>query len=101
MYAQGHWAAGVLGTIATVGWTVQGLGSAFYYRQVRYPVRSLRSSSITRTLADMEAPHSCRTHHGQGDLLCQISSQGLGADAALQAKAELTSHGAKAYFTRG
>ncbi|KAG9095541.1 hypothetical protein FS749_010254 [Ceratobasidium sp. UAMH 11750] len=25
---------GVLGTIATVGWVVQGLGNAFYYRQV-------------------------------------------------------------------
>jgi hypothetical protein len=52
MYAQGHWAAGILGTIATVGWTVQGLGNAFYYRQVRYFVRSLRSSGVTR--------HTCR-----------------------------------------
>jgi hypothetical protein len=50
MYAQGHWAAGILGTIATVGWTVQGLGNAFYYRQVRGSVRRLRSSSITRRL---------------------------------------------------
>lgn len=48
MYAQGHWAAGILGTIATVGWTVQGLGNAFYYRQVRCFVRSLRSSGMTR-----------------------------------------------------
>lgn len=34
MYATGHWAAGILGTIATVGWVAQGLGLAFYYRQV-------------------------------------------------------------------
>ncbi|KAG6330457.1 hypothetical protein ID866_8632 [Astraeus odoratus] len=34
MYATGNWAAGVIGTIATVGWTVQGLGLAFYYRQI-------------------------------------------------------------------
>jgi SCAMP family len=26
--------AGILGIIATVGWAVQGLGNAFYYRQV-------------------------------------------------------------------
>jgi hypothetical protein len=25
---------GVLGSIATAGWVVQGLGNAFYYRQV-------------------------------------------------------------------
>lgn len=35
MYANGHIAAGVLGTVATVGWVVQGLGILFYYRQVR------------------------------------------------------------------
>ncbi|KAH0827165.1 scamp family-domain-containing protein [Lanmaoa asiatica] len=50
MFSRGHWAAGILGAIATLGWSVQGLGNAFYYRQ---------------------------------------------------AKAELASHGAKAYFTRG
>lgn len=66
MYAQGHWAAGILGTIATVGWTVQGLGNAFYYRQVRDSVHHLRSSCITRTL-DMESPYSCWSQHGQGD----------------------------------
>jgi hypothetical protein len=64
MYAQGHWAAGILGTIATVGWTVQGLGNAFYYRQIW-------------------------KHH---------SAAGHTMD---KAKAELASHGAKAYFTRG
>ncbi|KAG1827212.1 scamp family-domain-containing protein [Suillus subaureus] len=64
MYAQGHWAAGILGTIATVGWTVQGLGNAFYYHQIW-------------------------NHH---------SAAGHTMD---KAKAELASHGAKAYFTRG
>ena len=33
MYSRGAIAAGVLGTIATVGWTVQGVGNAFYFRQ--------------------------------------------------------------------
>jgi len=31
----GHaWVAAVLGLVATVGWTVQGVGNAYYYRQV-------------------------------------------------------------------
>ncbi|KAI9571330.1 scamp family-domain-containing protein [Boletus coccyginus] len=64
MYTQGHWAAGILGTIATVGWTLQGVGNAFYYRQIWY-------------------------HH---------TAAGHSMD---KAKAELASHGAKAYFTRG
>ncbi|EKM82633.1 hypothetical protein AGABI1DRAFT_34378, partial [Agaricus bisporus var. burnettii JB137-S8] len=28
-----HWAAAILGLIATVGWIIQGFGNAFYYRQ--------------------------------------------------------------------
>jgi len=32
-YAQGHIVTGILGTIATVGWVLQALGLAFYYRQ--------------------------------------------------------------------
>ncbi|KAF7304814.1 Secretory carrier membrane protein 2 [Mycena kentingensis (nom. inval.)] len=34
MFAGHHWAAAVLCTVATVGWTVQGLGNAFYYREI-------------------------------------------------------------------
>jgi len=64
MYATGHWAAGIFGTIATVGWMLQGLGNAFYYHQIW-------------------------KHH---------TAAGHTVD---KAKAELASHGAKAYFTRG
>ncbi|KAH7889349.1 scamp family-domain-containing protein [Phlebopus sp. FC_14] len=64
MYSRGHWAAGILGTFATVGWSVQGLGNAFYYRQIW-------------------------NHH---------TAAGHTMD---KAKAELATHGAKAYFTRG
>lgn len=35
MYAGHHWAAAILGTVTTLGWTLQGVGNAFYYRQVR------------------------------------------------------------------
>ena len=34
-FSGGHLAAGILCIVATVGWTLQGLGHAFYYRQVR------------------------------------------------------------------
>jgi SCAMP family protein len=37
--------AGVLGVIATVGWAVQGLGNAFYYRQV-IPSQSCHHAAI-------------------------------------------------------
>lgn len=36
MFAQGHIVAGVFGIIATAGWTIQGLGNLWYYRQVRF-----------------------------------------------------------------
>lgn len=35
MYNSHFWVAAVLGTVATVGWSVQGAGNAFYYMQVR------------------------------------------------------------------
>jgi len=34
MFAQGHIVAGVFGIIATAGWTIQGLGNLWYYRQI-------------------------------------------------------------------
>ncbi|KAJ7452349.1 scamp family-domain-containing protein [Mycena galericulata] len=33
-YANHQWLAAVFCTVATVGWTVQGLGNAYYYRQI-------------------------------------------------------------------
>ena len=34
LYVHGHIAAGVVSTVSTAGWVVQGLGNAFYYYQV-------------------------------------------------------------------
>jgi hypothetical protein len=34
MFSRKAIVAGILGTIATTGWTIQGVGNAFYYRQV-------------------------------------------------------------------
>ncbi|THH11722.1 hypothetical protein EW145_g490 [Phellinidium pouzarii] len=33
-YTGSHIAAGILGTVATVGWIIQGFGNAFYYHQI-------------------------------------------------------------------
>lgn len=36
MYVKGHIAAAIVGTVASVGWVLQGVGNALYYRQVRW-----------------------------------------------------------------
>lgn len=51
MFSQGHIVAGVLGTVASTGWTIQGLGNAFYYRMVSpipIPITTPVSLSIGR-----------------------------------------------------
>lgn len=56
--------AGILGIIVTIGFTLQGLGNLWYYKQI------------------------WKHNHEQGHTFAQ-------------ARAELASHGVKAYFTRG
>ncbi|THU89532.1 scamp-domain-containing protein [Dendrothele bispora CBS 962.96] len=34
MFANHHWVAAVLGLVATIGWILQGVGNAWYYRQI-------------------------------------------------------------------
>ncbi|KAK7446396.1 hypothetical protein VKT23_004248 [Stygiomarasmius scandens] len=34
MFTNHHWVAAILGLIATIGWTLQGVGNAWYYRQI-------------------------------------------------------------------
>ncbi|KAF5380901.1 hypothetical protein D9615_004001 [Tricholomella constricta] len=64
MFTKHYWAAAILGLVATIGWLIQGLGNAYYYRQIY-------------------AHHTAAGHTME------------------KAKAELATHGAKAYFTRG
>jgi hypothetical protein len=45
-FSHGALVAGVLGIIATVGWAIQGLGNAFYYRQVNLSVTSSHGYSL-------------------------------------------------------
>lgn len=52
--------AGILGIIATVGWAVQGLGNAFYYRQVVFfSAKLLRGYSLREQIW---AHHSAAGH---------------------------------------
>lgn len=62
MYIDGHLAAGILGTFATVGWVLQGVGNGFYFFQVIYPhslgqlatyIVSCRSGDITSRQATL------------------------------------------------
>ncbi|KAI0082642.1 scamp-domain-containing protein [Panus rudis PR-1116 ss-1] len=70
MFIKHSFVAAILGTIATVGWTLQGLGNAWYYRQIW-------------------AHHNAAGHSVEK------------ASCTRDAKTELATHGAKAYFTRG
>jgi hypothetical protein len=74
MFSQKKIVAGILGTIATVGWTVQGVGNAFYYRQV-----SFRLWTTCRRLVDVSVRYGRTT---QPPVIrwrrCVFSSSGLG-----------------------
>ncbi|KAG8217726.1 hypothetical protein J3R82DRAFT_5885 [Butyriboletus roseoflavus] len=98
MFSTGHWAAGILGAITSVGWIVQGFGNAFYYRQVCRVSAAMpkttepisRFGIITLPLA---TPWTRQVILATRSIVALLTSW--------QAKAELASHGAKAYFTRG
>jgi hypothetical protein len=74
MFANHKWVAAVFGTVATVGWTIQGLGNAYYYRQVS---RLLFSNQRTRfgayfhgyTALDLCSSHSRGPHNGKGEFM--------------------------------
>lgn len=97
MYSRGSIVAGVLGTITSVGWILQGAGIGFFYRQVGttapdcpFPTHmALRSGHIILLLATLSPRYSFPSPVFQL-LTC-----------FLQARSELAQHGAKAYFTRG
>ena len=58
--------AGILGIIATIGWAVQGLGNAFYYRQV-IPSQSC-NHAVIHSETDLGTSQHCWSHNGKGKL---------------------------------
>jgi hypothetical protein len=67
-FSHGALVAGVLGIIATVGWAIQGLGNAFYYRQVN-PSQSCYGTVI-HSETDLGTSQLCWSHNGKGELRC-------------------------------
>jgi len=64
----------------------------------RYVPTNRLTTRLSDLVADLQAPYCCGAHNGKGLFL---SGEGALVDKCLQAKTELASHGAKAYFTRG
>ena len=52
-YVKHSWVAAVLGTVATAGWVIQGLGNAFYYRQVSAETAFLSGHDPDGTIRSM------------------------------------------------
>ena len=69
-FSHGALVAGVLGIVATVGWAVQGLGNAFYYRQVT-PPQSCHDTAI-HSETDLGTSQLCWSHNGKGKLGCNL-----------------------------
>ncbi|KAF8625824.1 hypothetical protein AX15_005204 [Amanita polypyramis BW_CC] len=51
-YVNHTWAAAVLGTIATTGWVIQGLGNALYYRQI-YAHHTAAGHTVEKAKAEL------------------------------------------------
>lgn len=61
MFVRSAWVAAILGTIATVGWVIQGVGNAMYYRQVS-PVGALSSALLNATFSQIYTYHKSAGH---------------------------------------
>jgi len=105
MFARKAFVAGALGIVATVGWTLQGVGNAYYFRKVYIVLfLSILLLLIAADAPDMGTPQCRWSFYGKG----QSDRGSVGTDSLTdwlslfkQAKSELATHGAKAYFTRG
>jgi len=64
MFVGHHWAAAILGLIATVGWTIQGLGNAFYYRQI-YAHHTAAGHTIEKAKTEL-ASHGAKAYFTRG-----------------------------------
>ena len=63
-----HWVAAVFALIATIGWTVQGVGNAYYYREVRASWYFLmhHCCNADNSWLDISTPFSRGTYDGKG-----------------------------------
>ena len=98
MYSRGSIVAGVLSTIACVGWILQGAGIGFFYRQVGTTASDFLFPLTS--LSDMGTSYCCWTLCSTSNVYSSHAPYQL-LTIFLQARTELAQHGAKAYFTRG
>ncbi|CCM04618.1 uncharacterized protein FIBRA_06802 [Fibroporia radiculosa] len=63
-YIDGHIVAGVFGTIATVGWVLQGGGNAMYYRQIWYHHKAA-GHSVAKAKSEL-ATHGAKAYFTRG-----------------------------------
>jgi len=64
MFVKHYWAAAVLGLVATVGWTIQGLGNAYYYRQI-YAHHTAAGHTIDKAKTEL-AKHGAKAYFTRG-----------------------------------
>jgi len=64
MYAGVHIVAGVLGTVASVGWVLQGLGNAFYFRQI-WSHHNTAGHSFQQAKTEL-ATHGAKSYFSRG-----------------------------------
>ncbi|KIL69801.1 hypothetical protein M378DRAFT_157037 [Amanita muscaria Koide BX008] len=63
-YVKHSWVAAVLGTVATVGWFIQGLGLAFYYRQI-YRHHNAAGHTMEKAKSEL-ATHGAKAYFTRG-----------------------------------
>ncbi|TFK42531.1 scamp family-domain-containing protein [Crucibulum laeve] len=64
MFGGHHWVAAIFGTIATVGWTVQGLGNAYYYRMI-YAHHTAAGHTMEKAKSEL-ATHGAKAYFTRG-----------------------------------
>ncbi|KDR81661.1 hypothetical protein GALMADRAFT_239750 [Galerina marginata CBS 339.88] len=64
MFSNRFWVAAILGTIASVGWTVQGVGNAYYYRQI-YSHHTAAGHTMEKAKTEL-ASHGAKAYFTRG-----------------------------------
>uniref|UniRef100_A0A0W0FLL2 Uncharacterized protein n=1 Tax=Moniliophthora roreri TaxID=221103 RepID=A0A0W0FLL2_MONRR len=64
MFVGHHWAAAVLGLVASIGWLLQGLGNAFYYRQI-YAHHTAAGHTMEKAKTEL-ATHGAKAYFTRG-----------------------------------
>ncbi|KAL4251702.1 Scamp-domain-containing protein [Abortiporus biennis] len=64
MYIKGALVAGILGTIATVGWVIQGVGNAYYYRLI-WQHHNAAGHSVEKAKSEL-ATHGAKAYFTRG-----------------------------------